>query len=257
MTTRTEAEGIDRIPSTGRHWLDFVTPIAVLIALGFAFFTPPEATQGEVARILYIHAPAAWIAYLAFGVTLVASAGYLVTKTMAWDRLASASAEVGVVFTGLTIALGMIWAKPTWGVWWTWDARLTLTAIMFFVYLGYLSLRRAIPDPVARARRSAVLGMLAIVQVPLVHFSVIWWRGLHQPPTVIRPDEMQIDGILLTAVWVGVVAFSLVYASLVRRRMLLARLEASIDQALRSESIPVAGDAVALPELLIDQVEAS
>jgi len=257
VTTATDAATTEAVSPAGKHWLDIATPIAVVIALGFAFFTPPEATQGEVARILYIHAPAAWIAYLAFGVTLVASGGYLVTKQMRWDRLAAASAEVGVVFTGLTIALGMIWAKPTWGVWWTWDARLTLTAIMFFVYLGYLSLRRAIADPVARARRSAVLGMLAVVQVPLVHFSVIWWRGLHQPPTVLRPDEMQIDGILLTAVWVGVVAFSLVYAALVRRRMLLARLEASIEQALRSESVPVAGDAVALPEVLADRVEAS
>ena len=150
----------------------------------------------------------------------------------------------------LTIALGMIWAKPTWGVWWTWDARLTLTAIMFFVYLGYLALRRAISDPVARARRSSILGMLAIVQVPIVHFSVIWWRGLHQPPTVIRPDEMQIDGILLAAVWVGVVAFTLVYASLVRRRMLLSRIEDDIEATLRSDTRPVAGDAVARPAVL-------
>jgi heme exporter protein C len=151
----------------------------------------------------------------------------------------------------------MIWAKPTWGVWWTWDARLTLTAIMFFVYLGYLALRRAITDPVSRARRSAVLGMLAIVQVPIVHFSVIWWRGLHQPPTVIRPDEMQIDGILLTAVWVGVAAFTLVYAMLVRRRMVLAELEASIEAAFRSDALPVAGEAVARPSVLGSAGEAS
>lgn len=233
---------------TGRiHWLDVATLAVLGVALVLAFFTPPEATQGEVARILYIHAPAAWVAYLAFGVTLVGSGVYLVTNKMVWDRLAAASAEVGVVFTGLTIALGMIWAKPTWGVWWTWDARLTLTAIMFFVYLGYLALRRAIADPVVRARRSAVLGMLAIVQIPIVHFSVIWWRGLHQPPTVLRPDEMQIDGILLVALLVGLGAYTLVYAALARRRMALAVVEATLDEVVQSNAIPVAGDAVLIP----------
>ena len=165
-------------------------PVAVTgVAVGFllAMISPADAVQGNLVRIMYVHVPAAWLAYLAFTVTLAGSIGYLVTRNLRWDRLAASSAEIGVYFTGLTIALGMIWAKPTWGVWWTWDARLTLTAIMFFVYLGYLALRRTTTDPHPRARRAGVLGALAIVQVPLVHFSVAWWRTLHQPASIQLP----------------------------------------------------------------------
>ena len=124
-------------------------------ALVAALAVPPEATQGDLARMLFVHVPSIWLAYLAFFVTLIGSAAYLRTRSMRWDRVAGASAEIGVVFTGAAILSGMIWGKPTWGVWWTWDARLVLTAVLFFVYLGYLALRRSTPDPTTRARRSA------------------------------------------------------------------------------------------------------
>jgi heme exporter protein C len=212
--------------------------------------SPADIVQGNLVRIMYVHVPAAWLAYLAFGITLLGSIGYLVTKSLKWDRLAAASAEVGVYFTGLTLVLGMIWGKPIWGVWWTWDARLTLTAIMFFVYLGYLALRRATPDPVGRATRSAVLGIVGVVQIPLVHFSVVWWRTLHQPPSIIRPDGPQIrDPLMLTALFVSVVAFTVVYAALVSKRMELARLEEAIDGRERVADLPVAGEAVTAPNL--------
>ena len=175
-----------------------VWPWAVMAGAGLVTFVAamsvsPDAVQGQLSRIMYVHVPSAWLAYLAFGITMFGSVMYLWKKNLKWDRLAHSSAEIGVFFTGLAIALGMTWAKPTWGVWWTWDARLTLTAIMFFVYLGYLALRRTTDNLDLRAKRASILGVVAIIQVPLVHFSVVWWRSLHQAPTIIRPEGPEMD----------------------------------------------------------------
>lgn len=206
---------------------------------------PPDAVQGDLQRIMYVHVPSAWLAYLSFTVTLVASVAYLRVRSLRWDRLAGASAEVGVVFTGLALITGMIWGKPVWGVWWTWDARLVLTAVMFFVYLGYLALRRGFEDPQIRAHRSAVLGVVAALQIPIVHFSVTWWRGLHQPPTVLRPDNPQIDAPLLFALLMAVTAFTVVFAALVTRR---AELTAAEDAARQPDDTDVtAGSAITAP----------
>jgi heme exporter protein C len=220
----------------------------VLTALVTGLVVPADAVQGTLQRIMYVHVPSAWLAYLAFIVTLVGSVAYLITRRLRWDRLAGSSAEIGVVFTGLALATGSIWGKPVWGVWWTWDARLVLTAVMFFVYLGYLALRRSVDDPVRRAGRSALFGIIAVVQIPLVHFSVVWWRGLHQPPTVIRPDGPQIDPPLLAALLMAVAAFTVVYAALLRRRI---ELDALIDSvaARRSLDDAVAGAVVEPPDL--------
>jgi heme exporter protein C len=155
-----------------------------------------------------------------------------------------------VFFTGLALALGMIWAKPTWGVWWTWDARLTLTAIMFFVYLGYLALRRTTDDPVMRASRASVLGVLGAIQIPIVHFSVVWWRTLHQPPSIIRPDGPSIqDPMMLATLIVSVIAFTVVYVSLMFKRIELIHLDDERRAAEDSPERPVAGEAVTVPEL--------
>ena len=234
---------------TRRHWLDVAAVGTLGSALVLALVVPPEQTQGDLARIMFVHVPAAWLAYLAFGVTLLGSALYLIRTDMKWDRLAAASAEVGVYFTGLTLVLGMIWGKPTWGVWWTWDARLVLTAVMFFVYLGYLALRRGIPDPVDRAKRSAWLGILGVVQIPLVHFSVLWWRTLHQPPTILRPGEIQMDAPFFSALMASLVAFTVVYAALVRRNIAQAIAEERLAEVIASEEVEVAGAAVTAPTL--------
>jgi heme exporter protein C len=224
--------------------------LSLLVAFVLAMVSPADSVQGNLVRIMYVHVPAAWLAYLAFFVTFVASIAYLLTRHLRWDRIAAASAEIGVYFTGLTIALGMIWGKSTWGVWWTWDARLTLTAIMFFVYLGYLALRRTTEDPIARANRAAVLGIVGAVQIPLVHFSVVWWRGLHQPPSIIRPDGPAIqDSAMLVALFVGVIAFTVVYVSLMAKRIELIHLEDRLRDAERSVDQPVAGEAVTAPDL--------
>jgi heme exporter protein C len=233
---------------TRQAWLTRATGVAVVVALVLAFASPREVNLGQSARLFYLHVPSIAVAYLAFTVTLFASAAYLATKRMAWDHLAVATAEVGAVFTGLTILIGMIWAKPTWGVFWTWSARLTLTAILFFVYLGYLALRRAIADPEVRARRAAILGMLSIVQIPIVHFSVIWWRDIHQPGTIATPAGMQMDTPLLIAFYAALVAFILLGVILIDNRRRLAGLEYAIETRDPSAGV-VAGDAVTAPIL--------
>lgn len=232
-----------------RGVLDVAAIVAIAAAVLVAFVTPPEVTQGNVARLFNIHVPSILVAYLCFGLTLIGGAAYLVTRRLRFDHLAVAAAEVGVVFTGLTVLVGMIWAKPIWGVYWTWSARLILTAVMFFGYLGYLALRRAIDDPVVRARRAAVFGIISIGIIPIVHFSVLWWRDVHQQPTLLRPDEMQIDGPLLAAFVAGLVAAILVAAALIVRRYRLAALEAELDSRLAAADAPVAGDAVTAPTL--------
>lgn len=233
------------IPS--RSWPWVAIGVSVAVALTLAMISPADAVQGELVRIMYVHVPAAWLAYLAFAVTLVCSAGYLFTRNLVWDRLAASSAEIGVYFTALAIALGMIWAKPTWGVWWTWDARLTLTAVMFFVYVGYLALRRTTDDPRSRAGRAAVLGIVGAVQIPLVHFSVVWWRTLHQPPSILKPEPIDMDTAILVTLIIAVVSFTVMYAAMMYKRIELARLEDELLLAEQTADSPVAGSAVTAP----------
>jgi heme exporter protein C len=204
-------------------WLSALGLVAGLV-MGFGV-APRELTQGNVQRIMYLHVPTAWVAYLAFGVVLVASIVFLWNRSDGADRLAHASAEVGVVFTGLTIAAGSIWGKPTWGTWWTWDARLTTAAILFVMYVGYLLLRAMIDDRERAARYCAVLGIVAALDLPLVHFSVYWWRTLHQPPSVIKPGAPTIAPVILTALLVNVAAFTILYAYFVAKRIHTLRRE--------------------------------
>ena len=199
--------------------------LAAGLVMGFGV-APREATQGNVQRIMYLHVPSVWVAYLAFAVVLAASIAYLARRAEAADRLAHASAEVGVLFTGLTIATGSIWGKPTWGTWWTWDARLTSVSILFVMYLGYLLLRGMIEDRERGARYAAVLGIVAAFNIPLVHFSVYWWRTLHQPPSLMRPGGSSMPGVIVAALLVNFAAFSLLYLYFLAKRVRLLQLEA-------------------------------
>lgn len=235
--------------SSSTVWPWIVMAVAGLVTFVASMTVGPDAVQGQLSRIMYVHVPAAWLAYLAFFVTMFASAMYLWKKDLAWDRRAVSSAEIGVVFTGLALGLGMIWAKPTWGVWWTWDARLTLTAIMFFVYLGYLALRRTTTDLHARAKRSAILGVLAVIQVPLVHFSVVWWRTLHQPPTILKPEPIDMDTAIFVTLIIAVAAFTVMYAAMMFKRIELARLEDDLLIDEQTADSPVAGAAVTAPAI--------
>src|SRR5881409_1610037 len=202
--------------------------LAAGLVMGFGV-APREATQGNVQRIMYLHVPSVWVAYLAFAVVLVASIVYLVRRAEAADRLAHASAEVGVLFTGLTIATGSIWGKPTWGTWWTWDARLTSVAVLFVMYVGYLLLRGMIDEGERAARYAAVLGVVAALNIPLVHFSVLWWRTLHQPPSLMAPGPAPVPGIIKVALYVNFVAFTLLYGYFLTRRVRVLRLEAEAE----------------------------
>ena len=206
--------------------LGWLAVVALLAGLAAAFgYAPREAVQGNVQRIMYLHVPAVLTAYLAFGLVFVGSLGYLLTRRPGWDRLALAAAEPGVIFTGITIASGSIWGKPTWGTWWTWDARLTSTAVLFLVYVGYLLLRGMIDEPDRRARAAAVVGILGAANIPIVHFSVKWWRALHQPATILGPERSPIAAPIALALFVNWVAFTLLLFYLLAKRTEIARLE--------------------------------
>jgi heme exporter protein C len=201
--------------------------LAVLAILGL-WVAPPDAVQSDAQRLMYLHVPSAWIAYLAFGITALGSALYLWRRTRSpvWDRLAGASAELGVVFTGLTLVLGSLWGRPVWGVWWAWDARLVTTAVLFFLYIGYLALRRVPATVETRAKRSAIAGLIAFADVPIVHFSVDWWRTLHQQATVFTPSlNAHIHGVMAFTLWWGVLAFTILFVYLLDRRYRLEALE--------------------------------
>jgi heme exporter protein C len=208
--------------------------IALAVTTVFALWVSPrDDQQGDAVRLLYLHVPTAWIAYLAFFVTAVASVLWLVPRTRAptWDLLAGASAEVGVIFTGLTLALGSLWGRPVWGTWWQWDARLTTTAIMFFLYLGYLALRRTGATADERGKRCAIAALIAFADVPIVHFSVNWWQTLHQTGTVFNPElNATIHGSMAFTLVLGVGAFTLLYAYLVLHRLRIAELEEGLEE---------------------------
>lgn len=200
-----------------------VTGLVLTAVLGL-LVTPPDAYEGNVFRLIYVHVPSAWLAYLSFFVVFACSVAYLATRRTRWDRLAAASAEVGVLFIGLTLVVGSIWAKPTWGTWWTWDPRLTTTAVLFLIYIAYLAVRRLPDSPSRRARWSAVIGIVAFVDVPIVHLSVVWWRSQHQAPAILRVAP-RVAASMAIGLVVGVLAFTFLYAYLVVLRLRVGRLE--------------------------------
>jgi heme exporter protein C len=216
--------------------------LALVAVLGLVV-TPPDVVQRDAVRLLYIHVPTAWLAmYLSFGVTTVASALYLWKRTRRpfWDTLAGASAEIGLVFIGLTLVTGSIWGRTTWGVWWTWDARLTSTAVLFVTYLGYLAVRRIPGDPLVRSRRAAIVALAAFLNVPLVHQSVEWWRTLHQPASILdqrRLGDPQIQGSMLATLLLAVLAFTLLYGWLLVHRFRLASTEEQVESAQLDEAL--------------------
>ncbi|MGA9276470.1 cytochrome c biogenesis protein CcsA [Ilumatobacter sp.] len=215
------------------RWIGIAAAIAMGWLVLFALvLSPADVNQGESVRLLYIHVPTIWIAYLSFIVTAIASAMYLFTKkhSLGWDRLAGASAEFGVAFVALTLIVGSMWGRLTWGVFWQWDARLTTTALLFVTYIGYLAVRRLGGSHQQRAKRSAVVGLLSVLLLPLVHWSVVIWRSLHQTASVLDTDgEIKMDGLMLFTLFVGVVAFSLLYLWLVLHRTRAMAMEDMLD----------------------------
>lgn len=211
-----------------------VTMLAALIAA--LAYAPTERVQGNVQRIFYVHVPMAWVAYLAFFVVFVASIAYLKTRSEGWDALARSSAEVGLLFTTLVLITGSLWARPIWGTWWSWDARLTTTLILWFIYVGYLMLRSSVADEGRAARYSAVLGIVGFLDVPIIHQSVVWWRTLHPESVVLATGGPAMPPSMLATLGVSLVAFTLLYAFLVRLRMTVEGLQTDV-RAMRRRAL--------------------
>ena len=241
--------------STGTRATRVIGIAAIVMSAWLTLFglvlSPADVAQGDAVRIMYVHVPSVWLAYLAFIVTAICSVWVLVARgrVPGVDRVAGASAEIGVVFMAVTLVSGRLWGRITWGVYWQWDARLTTTALLFITYIGYLAVRGLDGSPEQRARRSAVVGVVAVAEIPLVHWSVRLWRSLHQEATVLDTDlDVDIDGLMLFTLFVGVIAFTLWFVWFVLHRarvMALATLveERSLDQALaeRAAEVPAGG----------------
>lgn len=220
--------------------LGIAAGVAVVTTMILGLRLPPTQEQAEYARLIAIHPALAWVAYLAFGVMALGSALYLIpaTRRARWDHLAAASAEVGIVFTALMLATGSIWGRPTWGVWWVWDARLTLSALMLALLLGYAALRRVPAEPARRSLVAAVAGLSSAVLVPINHFAVSWWRTLHQGRSLTRVSPgSRLDGEYITVMLVGLVAMTLAYAWLLTCRFRVARLEAAVEEVGLADAI--------------------
>ncbi len=207
----------------------------ILVGLGFALmvaalymvfiYVPTDKNMGAVQRIFYFHVPLAWIAFLAFFVVFVCSILYLTKRDMKWDVIASASAEVGVVFTSLVLITGSIWAKAAWGIWWTWDARLTATLVLWFTYVAYLLVRHYVAEDSQRARLGAVLGIVGFIDVPIVALAIMLWRTQH-------PGALIFEGGLVTSMLITllvcIIAFTVLYIILVVQSTRLKNMEADI-----------------------------
>ena len=208
--------------------------VALAAAQAFAFATsPPDRDMGDLQKIMYVHVPAAWSAFICFFVVFVASVRYLWRRNERDDLVAAAAAETGAVLTALTLMLGSIWGRPTWGVWWAWDARLTSTAVLLVIYVGYLALRAFADEPEQRARWSAAIGILGALNVPVVYMSVKWWRTLHQlqstPSTV---DPAYAWGLRLNGLAVLAIAITFIM-----HRYRVALLERAADRAAEREAL--------------------
>jgi heme exporter protein C len=203
--------------------------VALVVALAFGlYFSDPEIEQRDAVRLMYLHLPSILLAYLGFFITMVGSIIYLRNGSRFWDLLAGAAAEIGVVFAIFLIISGALWGKPTWGVYWQWEPRLTSTTVMFLMYVGYLALRRLDMPPEVRARRAAILGIVSFLNVIVVRYSVQWWRGLHQGQTL--GVDTQIDGLMLFSLFLSAVAFLLIGAWLLIHRFRVAWLEHQVEQ---------------------------
>ena len=202
---------------------------AVALLVFALVLSPADRIQGEAVRLMYVHVPAAICMYLCVGLLGLGSALWLVKRTPGWDVLAAAAAEVGLVFTALTLLTGMLWGRPTWGVYWVWDARLTTTAMLAVLLAGYLALRRVPATAESRSRRAAVAGLLVVIDLPLIHYSVTWWRTLHQGETIATTD-VKIDGLMLFSLVLGMTVGLLVTVWLLIHRFRVAWLEEEVEQ---------------------------
>ena len=226
--------------SRGTRVLGALTLAGLALLLGYALvWSPADVVQRDSVRIMYVHVPTAILAFTACGITTLASAMWLRRRTEGWWVLGGAAAEVGLVFTAACLVTGSIWGRPTWGTYWEWDPRITSTTLLFVLLVGFLALRRVDSeggDAAQRGMRAAIVGLLLFPNVVIVHYSVDWWRSLHQRATITRLDPT-IEGTMLVTLMLGMVVFALLFAWLLIHRFRVGWLEeraeaASIDDAL-------------------------
>ena len=241
MNISTETRPSTGTVATRRLGALAIVMLTILAVLGL-ILSPEDVNQGSTVRIMYIHVPTIWVAYIAFILTAVCSAFYLSgrNRSLAWDRVAGASAEIGVLFVALSLITGSLWGRITWGVYWVWDARLTSTAFLFITYVGYLAVRRLDGTQRQRARRSSVIALLAVLEIPLVHFSVRLWRSLHQEASVATGGtDVELDDLMLFSLFFGLVAFSVLFVWLLMHRQRMLYLE----DAMSSQGLDAAIEA--------------
>jgi heme exporter protein C len=210
--------------------LGVVSIVGVLVGLYLALlWAPTEAVMGDVQRIFYFHMPSAWVALgPAFTVVFACSIIYLVKKDLRYDRIAAASAEIGVMFTTITLVTGPLWARPIWGAYWTWDPRLTTTLVLWFIYVAYLMLRASSSPGHKRARLAAVVGIVGWVDVPIVFMSIRWWRTIH--PLLINGQGMNLDSSMAFVLMFCLGVFSLLYVYLLIIRVRQEELASRVDR---------------------------
>jgi heme exporter protein C len=211
-------------------WLTAAVIFAAIAAI--YLYVPTEKTEGPVQRIMYFHIPAAWLSFFAFFVVFITSILFLWKKEREWDIYAHASAEIGVIFCSLVLITGPIWARPIWGAWWVWDARLTSTLILWLIYVAYLMLRSQTAPGSMRARYAAVLGIAGFLDIPLIHFSVLWWRAFHPQPKVITSEGFGkgLDTSMMMTLLISLAAFTLLYFVLMGQRVRQEKLRDEIDR---------------------------
>ncbi len=221
-------------------WLTF---LAVSTSLFFIFlYAPTVKHEGIVQRIMYFHVPSAWIAFFAFFIVFISSILFLWKKEREWDIIAHASAEVGVVFCSLVLITGPIWAKPIWGAWWVWDARLTSTLILWMIYVAYLMLRSQAGHSSQGARFAAVLGIVGFLDIPIIHFSVLWWRTFHPKPKMLTMEKVGsgLDSSMIITLMISLIAFTFLYFLLLGQRIKLEKMKDSIEELkkIKTKKIP-------------------
>ena len=227
------AENNGREAGNESFFLIWLTAAALLAAMVAIFlYVPTEKTEGPVQRIMYFHVPSAWLAFFAFFVVFLCSVLFLWKKEREWDIYAQSSAEIGVVFCSLVLITGPIWAKPIWGTWWVWDARLTSTLILWLIYVAYLMLRGQTESGSMRARYAAVLGIVGFLDIPLIHFSVLWWRTFHPQPKVITTEGLGtgMDPVMMATLLISLAAFTLLYFVLMGQRVQIEKMKDEIDR---------------------------
>lgn len=210
--------------------LVLASAVALMVALGMVFlYAPREATMGDVQRIFYFHVASAWVGFFAFFVTFLGGIGYLARGERRWDILALSSVEIGLTFIAMTVITGSLWARPVWGTYWTWEPRLTISAVQLLIYVAYGMLRASVESPERRARFAAVYGIVAFVTVPLSWFAIRWWRTIH-PDILTGGEGMAFTPKMGHTLLASLAAFTLLYATLLWQRI---RLERASDVSTR------------------------